>query len=149
MYAPTPSIQISNVKGFGSKQHIIKDKVESNPPTQPDETSELIDHAQSLLEQAKVFGTKPVKRNKRHLKENTSDKPPKHHKKSTKDALDSLHTSTLDNLASLHVGIDGASKSIDESKPKTQKIKCKMCEKSFSSVRDLNIHHVEFWDEPS
>ena len=69
--------------------------------------------------------TKPIK----------SDDKPK--------ALNILHGVTMDNLATLHVGMDGSSKPMDVSTitPKCQKIKCKMCAEIFSTVKELNTHH--------
>ena len=107
-----------------------------------DETRNLIDHAQSLLEQAKVFVTKPVKEKHRD-KSSAKTKPVKRGKKATEEALASLHDTTIGNLAPLHVGMDGSTEVAEEPTPKKRRVKCKMCPDSFSSVWELNNHHRE------
>ena len=144
-YSPPLQIKIVSVKGSRS-QHLKSEPYDTDTH-QEDETKNLIDHAQSLLEQAKVFVTKPV--TKRHKdkhqakpKPKPEPKPTKRGKKATDDALASLHNTTIENLSTLHVGTDGR-KAVDGPAPKKWKIKCKMCPECFSSVRELNNHHRE------
>ena len=64
-YSPTLQIKIVSVKG--ARKQSIKTEIEETELPQVDETRNLIDHAQSLLELAKVFVTKPVKEKQRQI----------------------------------------------------------------------------------
>ena len=139
-YSPTLQIKIVSVKG--ARKQSIKMELDETEPPQEDETHNLIDHAQSLLEQAKVFVTKPVKEKHRD-KPRVIANPVKHGKRATDDAIASLHDKTVGNLAPLHVGTDGSSNVDRETTLKKRKVQCKMCPNSFSSVRELNVHHRE------
>ena len=59
-------------------------------------------------------------------------------------ALDVLQDMTLNKLRTLHVETDGSNRPSDSvsNTPKCRKIKCKMCDEIFSSVKDLNLHHI-------
>ena len=89
---------------------------------------------------AKTFVTKPA-----------SDKHPrKWPVKATKSvgepkALDVLQDMTMNKLRTLHVETDSSNWPSDSvpNTPKRRKIKCKMCEEIFSSVKDLNLHHKQ------
>ena len=104
-----------------------------------DNTDQLIDQAQALIDMAKSFVTKPVGR-KQPMKQliakaaKSVDEP---------KALDVLHSKTMNKLATLQVETDGSSQPSDtgSSTPKHRKIKCKMCTEIFGSIKGLNIHH--------
>ena len=106
-----------------------------------DKTDQLIDHAQALIDTAKIFVTKPV--GCKQPKKQPATKPVK----SGKDpaALDVLHRVTMNKLTMLHVEVDGSNRPSDADPitPKCRKIKCKMCTEIFGSVKDLNIHHKQ------
>ena len=60
-------------------------------------------------------------------------------------ALDMLQDMTINKLRTLHVETDGSNRpsySVPNT-PKCRKIKCKMCDEIFSSVKDLNLHHKQ------
>ena len=63
-------------------------------------------------------------------------------------ALDLLQDMTVNKLRTLHVETDGSNRPSDSvpTTPKRRKIKCKMCDEIFSSVRDLNLHHKQDHD---
>ena len=60
-------------------------------------------------------------------------------------ALDVLQDMTINKLRTLHVETDGSNRPSDSvpNTPKHRKIKCKMCDEIFSSVKDLNLHHKQ------
>ena len=147
-YKFTPALDvtpvISEVKGYGSHKHRIKEEVppEDQSQSQSDTTAtdKLIDQANALINTAKQFVTKPVKR--KYGLNNSS--PPSTGKTKDKDsALDVLQDQTICNLATFHVGTDGKMKSSTDVPPpaKSRKIRCKLCDKMFSSVKGLNTHH--------
>ena len=57
-------------------------------------------------------------------------------------ALDLLQDMTVNKLRTLHVETNGSNRPSDSvsTTPKRRKIKCKMCDEIFSSVRDLNLY---------
>ena len=104
------------------------------------QTDQLIDQAHALIDTAKTFITKPVSHKhprKRPMKSAEASKVPK--------ALDVLQDMTINKLRTLHVETDGSNRPSDSvpSTPKRRKIKCKMCDEIFSSVKDLNLHHKQ------
>ena len=141
-YQYVPPLQIKIVSVKGARKQSIKSEIDEEELPQVDKTKELLDHAHDLLEQAKVFATKLVT-DKQREKTGTKPKPPNKGKKATNEALASLHDSTIENLAPLHVETDGSTAAVKESSPKRRKVKCKMCPSIFSTVRDLNNHHRE------
>ena len=130
---------ISEVKGYGLRARPIK----TEPPTDDlheYKTDQLIDQAHALIDMAKTFVTKPVSHKhprKRPVKTTESGNIPK--------ALDVLQDMTLNKLRTLHVETDGSNRPSDSvpNTPKCRKIKCKMCDETFSSVKDLNLHHKQ------
>ena len=129
-----PPLKIKIVSVRGARRQVLKTEIEKEEcPPPVDETKELLDHAHNLLEQAKVFATKPVTAKHQTI--------PKRGKKATEDALEVLHSTTMDNLAPLHVGTDGDTTAASEPPTKQRKVKCKMCPSSFPSVKELNKHH--------
>ena len=145
-FTPAPDVTpvISDIKGYGSHKRRIKEEVspEDQSQSQSDTiaTDKLIDQANALINTAKQFVTKPVKR-KYGLK---SGSPLATGKTKAKDsALEVLQEQTIRNLTTFHVGTDGAMKPSTESPPlaKSRKIRCKLCDKMFSSVKGLNTHH--------
>ena len=136
-FTSAPELVISNVKGFGLREHILNTEDPTPPPedTSDDKTAALLSHAQSLLDRAKVFVTKPPSKSKSGKRKLTDVK------KQSGSAIDLLHSQTLDNLALLHVGTDGNSQQAEAPEPKKRQIKCKMCSKIFETLRELNAHH--------
>ena len=144
-FTPAPEVNpvISNVKGYGLRKHPIKVELPLEDQSQSDTiaTDKLIDQANTLINTLKSFVTKPVKR--KHGSKSgfspssTSKSQPKG------NALDILQDQTVRNLTPLHVGTDGSMKPITEVPPlaKSRKIKCKLCDNTFSSVKGLNTHH--------
>ena len=133
---------ISEVKGYGLHKRPIK----VEPPVddlKEDNTDQLIDQAQALIDTAKTFVTKPVGQ-KQPRKQPTAkaaksvDEP---------KALDILHNMTMNKLATFQVDMDGSSWPSDtgSSTPKRRKIKCKMCTEIFGSIKGLNIHQTRPW----
>ena len=130
---------ISDVKGYGLRTRSIK----MEPPADDlneDKTNQLIDQAHALIDMAKTFVTKPVSHKhprKRPVKATKSNKVPK--------ALDVLQDMTINKLRTLHVETNGSNQPSDSvpNTPKRRKIKCKMCDEIFSSVKDLNLHHKQ------
>ena len=59
--------------------------------------------------------------------------------------MDMLQDMTMNKLRTLHVETSGANRPSDTvpDVPKCRKIKCKMCAETFSSVKDLNLHHKQ------
>ena len=130
---------ISDVKGYGLRTRPIK----MEPPVvdlNEDKTDQLIDQAHALIDMAKTFVTKPVSHKhprKRPVKAVKPGKVPK--------ALDLLQDMTVNKMRTFHVETDGSNRPSDSvpTTPKCRKIKCKMCDEIFSSVRDLNLHHKQ------
>ena len=125
--APDVTPVISEVKGYGSHKRRIKEEVspEDQSQSQSDTTAtdKLIDQANALINTAKQFVTKPVKR--KYGLNNSS--PPSTGKTKDKDsALDVLQDQTILNLATFHVGTDGKMKSSTNVPPpaKSRKIRC-------------------------
>ena len=56
-----------------------------------------------------------------------------------------LQDMTINKLRTLHVETDRSNRPSDSvpNTPKCRKIKCKMCDEIFSSVKDLNSHHKQ------
>ena len=140
--APEVTPVISDVKGYGLLKHSIKEKTPQEDQSQSYTiaTDKLIDQAKALINTAKTFITKPVKRkygSKSHTSSSTSNTQLKG------NALDVLQEQTVRNLTILHVGTDGSMRPRTEVPPqvKSQKIRCKLCDNTFSSVKGLNIHH--------
>ena len=134
---------ISDIKGYGLWKRPIKEEPTSDehPQKTPtdDNTDQLIDHTKVLIDTAKTFVTKLArhKHGRKHpatLSVETDVKP---------KALDVLHGATMNNLTTLQVETDGSSRpgDADTNIPKHRKIKCKMCNEIFSSVKELNTHH--------
>ena len=125
------------MKGYG----LCAKPIKTEPPTDElneDKTDQLIDQAHALIDMAKSFVTKPVSRKRpRKQKATKSEDEPK--------ALDMLHDMTMNKLRTLHVETDGSNQPSDSvpNTPKHRKIKCKMCAETFSSVKDLNLHHKQ------
>ena len=128
---------ISDVKGYGLCTRPIKTE-HTAVDINEDKTDQLIDQAHALIDTAKTFATKPVSH--KHPKKQPAmvaepGKVPK--------ALDLLQDMTVNKLRTLHVETDGSTRPSDSvpTAPKRRKIKCKMCDETFSSVQDLNLHH--------
>ena len=87
---------------------------------------------------AKTFATKPVSHKHPRKQPVMVAEPGKVPK-----ALDLLQDMTVNKLRTLHVETDGSTRPSNSvpTTPKCRKIKCKMCDETFSSVRDLNLHH--------
>ena len=136
-YQYTPPLQIQIVSVRGACKQVLKTEIENEvSPPSVDETKELLDHAHNLLERVKVFATKPVQAKHRPT--------PKSGKQATSEALDALHSTTMSNLAPLHVGTDGdTTTAANEPSTKKRKVKCKMCPNSFPNVKELNQHHKD------
>lgn len=149
VFTPTPTTNvtpvISDVKGYGLWKCPIKEKPSSEEQLQTETTAteQLIDHAKALINTAKTFVTKPA--NRKHISKGSSAPPVVTAGKSKPKikALDLLQEQTLNNLATLQVGTDSSNKpsNVDPATPKHRKIKCKMCDEVFASVRELNVHH--------
>ena len=151
VFKPTPIMNpvISDVKGYGLRSRPLKIKIEkmsSAPDEQPaetDETEVLLDQAQALINTAKGFVTKPV--NCKHCRKHASTLPVG--TESDAQALDVLHQVTMNKLTTVRVTLDGANQSsASTSIPpiKKRKIKCKMCDSTFDSVKELNFHHKQY-----
>ena len=128
---------ISDVKGYGLRTRPIK----TEPPVvdiNEDKTDQLIDQAHALINMAKTFATKPVSHKRPRKQPAMVAKPGKVPK-----ALDLLQDMTVNKLRTLHVETDGSTRPSNSvpTTPKRRKIKCKMYDETFSSVRDLNLHH--------
>ena len=128
---------ISDVKGYGLRTRPIKTEP-SAVDLKEDKTDQLIDQAQALIDMAKTFATKPVSHKcprKQPVKVTKPGTVPK--------ALDLLQDMTVNKLRTLYVETDGSTRPSNSvpTTPKRRKIKCKMCDGTFSSVRDLNLHH--------
>ena len=139
--APEVTPVISDIKGYGLRKRHIKEEFPLEEQSQADTTAtdKLIDQAKALINTAKTFVTKPVKR-KHGSKSGPS--PPSISKTKPKDnVLDVLQEQTVRNLTTLHVGTDRSMKPSTEVPPKSRKIRCKLCVNTFSSVKALNTHH--------
>ena len=143
-YTPAPEVTpvISDVKGYGLHKCSAKEVTLLEDQSQSDtvETNKLIDQAKALINTAKLFVMKPVKRkysSKSHTSTSTSNTQLKG------NALDVLQEQTVCNLTTLHVGTDGSMRPSAEVPPpvKSRKIRCKLCDNTLSSVKGLNIHH--------
>ena len=139
--APEVTPVISDVKGYGLRKRQLKEEfpLEDQSQSQSD-CDKLIDQAKALINTAKTFVTKPVKRkhgSKSFSPSSTGRTQPK------ANALDSLQEQTVCNLATLHVGTDGTMTPSTEmpTPAKRRKISCKLCFNTFSSVKELNTHH--------
>ena len=143
-FTPAPEVTpiISNANGYGLRKRPIKEEFPLEDQSQSDiiATDKLIDQAKALINTVKTFVTKPVKRkhgSKSFSPSSTSKTQP------NGNALDLLQEQTVRNLTTLHVGTDGSMKPSTEVPPsaKSWKIRCKLCDNTFSSVKGLNIHH--------
>ena len=94
---------ISEVKGYGLRKRPIKVEPQMDDLNE-DNTDQLIDQAQALIDTAKKFITKPVGR-KQPRKQLTSTAKSEDEPK----ALDVLHSMTVNKLATLQVETDGSS----------------------------------------
>ena len=103
-----------------------------------DKTDQLIDQAHAPIDTAKTSATKPVTHKRPRKQPAIVAKPGKVPK-----ALDLLQDMTVNKLRTLHVETNRSTRLSDSvpTTPKRRKIKCKMCDETFSSVRDLNLHH--------
>ena len=131
---------ISEVKGYGLRTRPIK----VEPPVDDindDNTDQLIDQAQALINTAKTFVTKSVSHKQPRKRPTSKGAKPEGEPK----ALDVLHDMTMNKLMTLQVETDDSSWPSDTvpNSPKHRKIKCKMCTGIFSSVENLNIHHKQ------
>ena len=140
--APEVTPVISDVKGDGLRKRQIKEEFPLEDQSQSDTiaTDKLIDQAKALINTAKTFVTKPVKRkygSKSFSPSSTGRTQPKG------NALDALQEQTVRNLTTLCVGTDGTMTPSAEVPPpaKRWKIRCKLCDNTFSSVKELNTHH--------
>ena len=117
--------------------------LEEQPHTKVTATDQLIDHAKALIDTAKTFITKPVNRKHSSKGSPTSSASSVSRSKSKIKALEVLQEQTVKNLLTLHVGTDSSVKSsnVDPPFPKRRKIKCKMCDEIFASIKELNVHH--------
>ena len=145
-FSPAPEVTpvISDVKGYGLCKRQPKEEfpLEDQSPSQSDTiaTDKLIDQAKALINTAKTFVTKPVKR--KHG--STSFSPSSTSRTQPKpNALDSLQEQTVRNLTTLHVGTDGTMTPSTEmpTLAKKWKIRCKLYVNTFPSVKELNTHH--------
>ena len=142
--APEVTPVISDVKGYGLRKHQLKEDfpLKDQSQSQPDTiaTDKLIDQAKALINTAKTFVTKPVKR-----KHGSKNLPPSSTSRTQPkaNALDSLQEQTVHHLTTLHVGTNGTMTPSTEmpTPAKRQKIRCKLCVNTFSSVKELNRHH--------
>ena len=108
--APEVTTVISDIKGYGFRKRQIKEEFLLEDQSQSDTTAtdKLIDQAKALINTAKTFVTKPVKR-KHGSKSGPS--PPSTSKTKPKDnTLDALQEQTVRNLTTLHVGTDRSMK---------------------------------------
>ena len=141
--APEVTPVISDVKGYGLRKCPIKEEFPLEDQSQSDTiaTDKLIDQAKALINTAKTFVTKPVKRKHGSKSGFSSSSTSKTQPKG--NALDVLQEQTVRNLTPLHVGTDGSMKPSTEVPPpaKSRKIRCKLCDHTFSSVKGLNTHH--------
>ena len=105
-----------------------------------DKTDQLIDQAHALIDTAKTFVAKPVSHKHPRKWPVTAAEPDKVPK-----VLDVLQDMTINKLRTLHVETDGSNRPSDSvpTTPKCRKIKYKMCDEIFSSVKDLNLHHKQ------
>ena len=137
--APEVTPVISYIKGYGSRKRRIKEEFPLEDQSQSDTTATdmLIDQAKALINTAKTFVTKPVKR-KYGSKSGSPQSTGKTRAKG--NALDALQEQTVCNLSTFHVGTDRSMKPSTEVPPpaKSRKIRCKLCDKSFPSVKGLN-----------
>ena len=111
--APEVTPVISDVKGYGLHKRQIKEEFPLEDQSQSDTiaTDKLIDQAKALINTAKTFVTKPVKR--KHG--STSFSPSSTSRTQPKpNPLDSLQEQTVRNLTTLHVGTDGTMTPITE-----------------------------------
>ena len=141
--APEVTPVISDIKGYGSRKCRIKEEFSLEDQSQSDTTAtdKLIDQAKALINTAKTFVTKPVKR--KHGSKSGSPSPSTGKTEPKGNALDVLQEQTVCNLSTFHVGTDGSMKPSTEVPPpsKSRKIRCKLCDKTFSCVKGLNTHH--------
>ena len=134
---------ISDIKGYGLQKRPIKEEPPSDEQSQKtptdDNTDQLIDHAKALIDTAKTFITKPV--GHKHGRKHPATSPVETDVKPK--ALDVLHGETMNKLTTLQVETDGSSRpsDADSNTQKHRKIRCKMCNEIFSSVKELNTHH--------
>ena len=144
-FTPTPEATpvINVIKGYGLCKRQSSEEFPLEDQSQPDTTAtdQLIDQAKALINTAKTFVTKPVKR--KHGSKSGSSSVSTSKTKPKVNALDVLQEQTVKNLTTLHVGTDGSMKPNTDVPPpsKCRNIRCKLCENTFSSVKELNIHH--------
>ena len=144
-FTPTPEASpvIKVVKGYGLRKRQSKEHFDLVNQSQPDTTAtdQLIDQAKALINTAKTFVTKPVKR--KHSSKSGSSSTSTSKTRPKVKALDVLQEQTVRKLTTFHVGTDGSMNANTDVPPssKCRKIRCKLCENTFSSVKELNIHH--------
>ena len=144
-FTPAPEVTpiISGVKGYGLRKHPIKEEFPLEEQSQSDTiaTDKLIDQAKALISTAKSSVTKPVKR--KHGSKSGFSPSSTSITKPKSNALDVLQEQTVRNLTPLHVGTDGSMKLSTKVPPPTKrrKIRCKLCDNTFLSVKGLNTHH--------
>ena len=147
-YVPDPdpdTLQVTPllVDGYGSENKesaltlkSIKTEVKTEEKELDQEPAKLIEHANSLIRSMRSLTTDSG--NKKH----SSSSPQKKKKRTVRvetnvsNALDDLYSSTIDKLSVV-------SKPTSSDQPKPRTIKCKMCSDSFTSVRNLNLHHKQ------
>ena len=139
--APEVTPVISDIEGYGLRKRQIKEEFPLEDQSQSDTTAtdKLIDQANALINTAKTFITKPVKR--KHGSKSGSSPRSTSKTKPKGNALDVLQEQTVRNLTTLHVGTDRSMKPSVPPPSKSQKIRCKLCDNTFLSVKRLNTHH--------
>ena len=115
--APEVTPVISDIKGYGLRKCPIKEEFSLEDQSQSDTiaTDKLIDQAKALINTAKTFVTKPVKR--KHGSKSGFSPSSTSKTKPKGNALDVLQEQTVHNLTPLHVGTDGSMKPSTEVPP--------------------------------
>ena len=150
-YVPDPdpdTLQLNPkpVRGYGSKnqgttptQKTVKTEVKQEIPDEDpveQEPAKLIKHANALICGMRSLATDPVGKKKSSKSKRKLRNTAVPVETGVPSALEQLHNSTMDKLAML-----GKPDTVDQPKPRT--IHCKMCTDSFTSVRELNLHHKQ------
>ena len=147
-YVPDPDpdtlkVNILLVRSYGSKKkrtgptlNPVKTEIKTEQEASDQEPTKLIEHANALIRNMRSLATDPVSKAEPPKPIQKRKKPLVPVETNTPNALEQLHNSTMDKLASV-----GKPDTSDQPKPRT--IKCKMCADSFSSVRHLNLHHKQ------
>ena len=152
-YVPDPDPMTAGVKpaivrGYSSKNKRIMSSVKTEIKTE--ETNEqtdqgpadLLEHANALIRDLKSITSKPTKKRqlvskpKKKSKWQRSSLPMGTTESDEITALEKLHSSTVDKLNPI-----GKPRHSDGSKQCL--INCKMCEDTFNSVHELNLHHKQ------